>query len=152
MQKPSSRHKIIKCLSISTNPHNHRITGIMSARRSTEEEALHVVWFEDARSILAKLELASEEDLAGISVWNIMNYHAPLWLVINSMYEILNRASTNRRLIYYIITTRCIPLDQTLMAFYITLFYKFLYIIPLETPLSRATAFIASMRLSPSAS
>ncbi len=54
-----------------------------------EEEALHVVWFEDARSILAKLELASEEDLAGISVWNIMNYHAPLWLVINSMYEII---------------------------------------------------------------
>lgn len=56
---------------------------------TVQEASPHIVWFEDARSILAKLELASEEDLAGVSIWNIMNYYAPLWLVINSMFDII---------------------------------------------------------------
>jgi spore germination protein len=54
-----------------------------------QEAPAHIVWFEDARSIQAKLELAAEDNLAGVSVWNIMNYYAPLWLVVNSMYDII---------------------------------------------------------------
>ena len=34
----------------------------------------HRVWFEDARSIGAKLELADEKNMVGVSFWNIMNY------------------------------------------------------------------------------
>jgi spore germination protein len=47
-----------------------------------------VVWFEDARSVLAKLNLVSEFNLAGISVWNIMRFFPALWLMVNNLYEI----------------------------------------------------------------
>lgn len=33
----------------------------------------HIVWYEDARSIIAKLGLVNEFNLAGISIWTIMN-------------------------------------------------------------------------------
>lgn len=48
----------------------------------------HEVWFEDARSIQAKLNLAREFGLRGISVWNIMRYFPQLWLVLNNEYNI----------------------------------------------------------------
>jgi len=52
------------------------------------ERAEHEVWFEDARSIQAKLALASEYQLRGVSIWNIMRYFPQLWLVLNQLYEI----------------------------------------------------------------
>lgn len=48
----------------------------------------HEVWFEDARSIRAKLALRREFGLAGASVWNIMRYFPQLWLVLNAEYNI----------------------------------------------------------------
>lgn len=48
----------------------------------------HEVWFEDARSIRAKLLLAKEYALRGISVWNIMQYFPQLWMVLNALFEI----------------------------------------------------------------
>lgn len=48
----------------------------------------HVVWFEDARSIKAKLALINEYKLRGGSWWNIMNFFPQNWLVVNSLYEI----------------------------------------------------------------
>ena len=48
----------------------------------------HEVWFEDARSVRAKLALAGEYQLAGVSIWNIMRYFPQLWLVLNSLYDI----------------------------------------------------------------
>lgn len=50
--------------------------------------AEHEVWFEDARSIRAKLLLAKEYCLRGISVWNIMQYFPQLWMVLNALFEI----------------------------------------------------------------
>lgn len=52
------------------------------------ERSEHEVWFEDARSIRAKLALAGEYRLRGVSVWNIMRYFPQLWLVINQLYDI----------------------------------------------------------------
>lgn len=52
------------------------------------ERAEHEVWFEDARSIRAKLALAGEYRLRGVSVWNIMRYFPQLWLVLNQLYNI----------------------------------------------------------------
>ena len=52
------------------------------------ERAEHEVWFEDARSIQAKLALAGEYRLRGVSVWNIMRYFPQLWLVLNQLYDI----------------------------------------------------------------
>jgi len=48
----------------------------------------HVVWFEDARSIDAKLRTAAEYRLGGVGYWNIMKYFPQNWLVLNSLYNI----------------------------------------------------------------
>ncbi len=48
----------------------------------------HEVWFEDARSILAKLELANEYRLGGISYWTIGRDFPQNWLVLNSVYKV----------------------------------------------------------------
>lgn len=52
------------------------------------ERAEHEVWFEDARSVQAKLLLAGEYQLRGVSIWNIMRYFPQLWLVLNQLYNI----------------------------------------------------------------
>jgi spore germination protein len=38
-----------------------------------EQGRQHIVWFEDARSMRAKLELVNEYDLAGVGFWTIMD-------------------------------------------------------------------------------
>lgn len=48
----------------------------------------HEVWFEDARSILAKLDLFSEYGFEGVGYWNIMRYFPQNWLVTSSLYDI----------------------------------------------------------------
>lgn len=48
----------------------------------------HVVWFEDARSISAKLALIPEYGFHGGSYWNIMRYFAQNWAVLNSLYSV----------------------------------------------------------------
>ncbi len=49
----------------------------------------HEVWFEDARSILAKLTLANEFRLGGISYWTINQFFPQNWLVLKSVYDIV---------------------------------------------------------------
>ena len=46
----------------------------------------HEVWFEDARSIRAKLSLLSRYDLAGVGYWNLIRPFPQNWLVLNSMF------------------------------------------------------------------
>lgn len=48
----------------------------------------HQVWFEDARSILAKLDLFTEFGLEGVGYWNVMKYFPQNWLVVSSLYDI----------------------------------------------------------------
>lgn len=48
----------------------------------------HEVWFEDARSIRAKLELAFDRGLYGVGVWNLNRPFPQGWTVINAMAEI----------------------------------------------------------------
>ena len=51
-----------------------------------KDEKEHIVWFEDARSVKARMELINEFGLAGFSVWNIMNFYQPLWTTANSYF------------------------------------------------------------------
>jgi spore germination protein len=51
--------------------------------------SMHIVWFVDARSINALLELIKEKGLGGSGLWNVMVYNAQLWLLINSQFEII---------------------------------------------------------------
>ncbi|MBE6611173.1 MAG: LysM peptidoglycan-binding domain-containing protein [Ruminococcaceae bacterium] len=49
-------------------------------RYIAEDGTSHEVWFEDARSIAAKLSLVREYSLGGIGVWQIMRWFPGLWL------------------------------------------------------------------------
>ena len=48
----------------------------------------HIAWFEDPRSIEAKLKLVSEYGLGGVSYWNINTLYRPNWVVLSGMYGI----------------------------------------------------------------
>ncbi|SKA92974.1 spore germination protein [Caloramator quimbayensis] len=48
----------------------------------------HVVWFEDARSIEAKLLLVDEYNLGGVSYWTIGRFFPQNWLVLTSLYDV----------------------------------------------------------------
>lgn len=54
----------------------------------------HIVYFEDANSIKAKLDLAYELGFKGVGFWNIMKFFPQAWLVLNSMFNIVKGYDT----------------------------------------------------------
>ncbi len=48
----------------------------------------HIVWFTDARSYNALMDLVKKYGLVGTGIWSVMVYEPQLWLVINSQYHI----------------------------------------------------------------
>ncbi|HYE82966.1 MAG TPA: LysM peptidoglycan-binding domain-containing protein [Clostridia bacterium] len=48
----------------------------------------HVVWFDDARSIEAKMRLLNQYNLGGASYWTIGRYFPQNWLVLSSLFDI----------------------------------------------------------------
>ena len=48
----------------------------------------HVVWFEDVRSVYARLQLVKEFGLAGISYWTVNQLFRPGLLLLQSMYSV----------------------------------------------------------------
>ncbi|MGI5972094.1 MAG: LysM peptidoglycan-binding domain-containing protein [Oscillospiraceae bacterium] len=48
----------------------------------------HEVWFDDPRSISARLALVAEYDLGGVSYWTLNSFYAPNWVVLDSMYNV----------------------------------------------------------------
>ena len=56
----------------------------------TDEDGVeHEVWFEDARSILAKLELIREYAFRGAGYWNLDRPFPQNWSVLNSQYRVV---------------------------------------------------------------
>lgn len=53
-----------------------------------EDGTEHTVWFENARSIAAKLALVEKYSLAGISIWQIMRFFPQLFGVLSSSFKI----------------------------------------------------------------
>ena len=49
---------------------------------------VHVVWFEDARSMAAKLRLIAEYGFRGAGFWNLMRPFSQTWLVLDSLYDL----------------------------------------------------------------
>lgn len=49
----------------------------------------HVVWFEDARSVAAKMQLLRNYNLAGYSIWTVMSFYKPMMTVMDSMFDII---------------------------------------------------------------
>ena len=48
----------------------------------------HVVWFEDGRSVEAKLRLVAEYGFQGAGYWNLMRPFAQGWTVLDGLYEV----------------------------------------------------------------
>ncbi len=61
--------------------------------RYKEDGVDHIVYFSDARSIYSKTALIQEYDLAGISVWTLNKYYAPIFEIITDFY-IVNKIKT----------------------------------------------------------
>ncbi len=59
--------------------------------RTYADAVEHIVWFENARSVEAKLRLAREFGFYGVGVWNIMRYFPSLWTVLNALFSIRKR-------------------------------------------------------------
>lgn len=55
----------------------------------TENKTRHVVWFDDAKSIDAKLRLVDEFDLAGASYWTINRCFIPNWEIVQNLFEVI---------------------------------------------------------------
>lgn len=55
----------------------------------TDNGIRHVVWFDDAQSISAKLELINEYNLAGASWWTINRCFLPNWLIVENKFEVV---------------------------------------------------------------
>ncbi len=49
---------------------------------------VHEVWFEDARSIRAKLALTGEYGFSGVGYWNLMREFPQNWRILNALYDI----------------------------------------------------------------
>lgn len=57
-------------------------------RYTAPDGAEHEVWFEDARSMSAKLRLIREYDLYGAGYWNLMRPYPQGWVVLNALYDV----------------------------------------------------------------
>jgi len=49
----------------------------------------HEVWYEDARSYRAKLNLLRSLGLGGVSIWNVMRFFQPLYTLLDSYFNIV---------------------------------------------------------------
>ena len=58
----------------------------------------HAVWFEDARSVLAKLDLWETYSMRGIAVWNLMRPFEVAKMVLNARFLIEERTSPENEL------------------------------------------------------
>lgn len=56
---------------------------------TTEQGVQHVVWFDDVRSMNAKLRLIPELGLNGGSIWQIMNFFPGLYNVISAYFTVV---------------------------------------------------------------
>ena len=57
-------------------------------RYTAEDGTIHEVWFEDARSSLAKFRLAADNGLQGVGLWNLMRSAPQTYLVLNGAFSI----------------------------------------------------------------
>jgi spore germination protein len=48
----------------------------------------HMVWFEDARSVEARLRLVHELGLGGVSYWTVNRFFPQNWAVLSAMYDV----------------------------------------------------------------
>ena len=55
---------------------------------TNDNSQTHVVWFDDVRSMDAKMRLIPKYGLDGAGVWKIMNYFPGLWNVVGAFFNV----------------------------------------------------------------
>lgn len=88
-RNPSRRYRRSSALCATTLPFNTtrpRRPPITTTPTAAGRE--HAVWFEDARSIEAKLRLADEYHLQGVGYWNLTRPFPQNWAVLASLFDI----------------------------------------------------------------
>ena len=55
---------------------------------TAQDGTVHEVWFEDARSMEAKLRLIAEYGFQGCGFWNLMRPFSQTWLTLDSLYDV----------------------------------------------------------------
>ena len=60
-----------------------------------EENRVHEVWFEDARSCFAKFRLVEEYGFRGIGVWNFMRPFTTCFSLLNAMFDLVKRPTAS---------------------------------------------------------
>ena len=58
-------------------------------RYTDAADTVHEVWFEDARSMRAKLSLIAEYGFRGAGFWNLMRPFSQTWLTLAELYDVL---------------------------------------------------------------
>lgn len=53
----------------------------------TANDTEHIVWFEDARSVEAKLRLIDKYSLSGVSYWTVNSYFPQLYIIQNHLFD-----------------------------------------------------------------
>lgn len=59
-------------------------------RYTSETGQIHEVWFDDARSLSARLGLIPEYGMSGVGIWNLMRPFPQCWPVLDSLFTIRN--------------------------------------------------------------
>ena len=60
-----------------------------------EGNAVHEVWFEDARSCLAKFSLIPEYGFRGVGYWNFMRPFTVSFALLNQMFDLVKRPTAS---------------------------------------------------------
>ena len=54
----------------------------------TQNGIRHIVWFENALSIAARLQLVNDYNLGGVSYWTVNQFYAQNWRILENMFNI----------------------------------------------------------------
>lgn len=56
---------------------------------SNQQKIHRIIWFIDARTISALLDLVVKYNLSGVDIWNLSIYNPHLWLILNAEFHII---------------------------------------------------------------
>lgn len=66
------------------------LTPFIEYELESNQQKIHrIIWFIDARTISALLDLVVKYDLSGVDIWNLSIYNPHLWLILNAEFHII---------------------------------------------------------------
>lgn len=85
----SNQNAVVRAVKYGVNIQYDETAASPFYNYTDEQGVAHVVWFDDVRSMNAKVRLINEFSLHGGGVWQIMNFFPGLWMVVNSLFNVI---------------------------------------------------------------